>query len=131
MADYSRIASLDPGIKELLDNYFDILHFQDMDLFDKVFHRDCVLFTAPGSDLTIRHFNDYRDIVANRTSPYDSGNVRRERLLIFDKVSPTLAFVKLQLEMFGGVMQDYLNLVFLDGQWWVMAKLWERIGDAV
>jgi len=32
--------------------------------------------------------------------------------------------------MFGGVMQDYLNLVYLDDQWWVMAKMWERVGDA-
>jgi hypothetical protein len=32
--------------------------------------------------------------------------------------------------MFGGVMQDYLNLVYLDGQWWVMSKMWERVGDS-
>ena len=48
---------------------------------------------------------------------------------MFDQVSPTLALVKPQLEMFGGVMQDYLNIVFLDGQWWVMAKMWEKVGD--
>jgi len=27
------------------------------------------------------------------------------------------------------VMQDYLNIVFLDGQWWVMAKMWEKVGS--
>jgi hypothetical protein len=27
-------------------------------------------------------------------------------------------------------MQDYLNIVFLDGQWWVMAKMWEKVADA-
>ena len=47
-----------------------------------------------------------------------------------DQISSTLALVKPQLTMFGGLMQDYLNLVFLDGQWWVMAKMWERVGDA-
>jgi len=31
--------------------------------------------------------------------------------------------------MFGGVMQDYLNLIFLDEQWWIISKLWERVGD--
>jgi hypothetical protein len=36
----------------------------------------------------------------------------------------------MQLEMFGGVMQDYLNIVYLDGQWWVMAKMWEKVGEA-
>ncbi len=27
-------------------------------------------------------------------------------------------------------MQGSLNLVRLDGQWWVMAKMWERVGDS-
>lgn len=31
--------------------------------------------------------------------------------------------------MMGGIMQDYLNLVFLDGQWWIMAKMWEKVGE--
>ena len=52
------------------------------------------------------------------------------RVLMVDRISPTLALVKVQLEMMGGVMQDYLNLVHLDGQWWVMAKMWERVGDS-
>ena len=52
------------------------------------------------------------------------------RALMVDRISPTLALVKVQLEMMGGVMQDSLNLVHLDGQWWVMAKMWERVGDS-
>lgn len=47
-----------------------------------------------------------------------------------DDISPPLALAKLQQEMFGGVMRDYLNLVDLDDQWWVMAKMWERVGDS-
>ena len=23
------------------------------------------------------------------------------------------------------------NLVFLDGQWWVMAKMWEKVADSI
>jgi hypothetical protein len=36
----------------------------------------------------------------------------------------------MELEMFGGVMQDYLNLSYLDGQWWVVAKMWEKVGES-
>jgi hypothetical protein len=32
---------------------------------------------------------------------------------MIDQVSDTLAIVKPQLTMFGGLMQDYLNIVFL------------------
>ena len=72
----------------------------------------------------------YREAVLKRQSPAELGNARRDAVLDFDQVSPTLAWVKPQLEMFGGVMQDYLNIVYLDGQWWIMAKMWERVGDS-
>ena len=120
----------DPAIKKLIADYFEVLHFQDMDLFDKVFHKNCVLYSAQGGELNIRPYDVYRQAVATRTSPAALGNTRRDKVLMFDQISPTLALVKPQLEMFGGVMQDYLNLVFLDGQWWVMAKMWEKVGDA-
>ena len=120
----------DPAIKKLIADYFEVLHFQDMQLFDKVFHKDCVLYSAQGGELSIRPYAIYREAVANRKSPAELGNRRNDQVLMFDQISPTLALVKPQLEMFGGVMQDYLNLSFLDGQWWVMAKMWERVGDA-
>ena len=120
----------DPAIKQLITNYFEVLHFQDMQLFDKVFHKDCVLYSAQGGELSIRPYAVYREAVANRQSPAELGNARRDEVLMFDQISPTLALVKPQLEMFGGIMQDYLNIVFLDGQWWVMAKMWEKVGES-
>ncbi|MCP2372312.1 hypothetical protein BJ978_002988 [Agromyces terreus] len=47
--------------------------------------------------------------------------------MLFDQASPTLAFLKPQLQIFGGVMQDCLNLAFVDGQWRVVAKLGEKV----
>lgn len=130
MADYSRIENLDPGIKKLMDDYFDVMHFQDMELFDRVFHPSCTLYSAQGGELNLRPYSIYREAVATRKSPHELGESRRERVVMVDQVSETLALVKPELTMFGGLMQDYLNLVFLDGQWWVMAKMWERVGDA-
>ena len=120
----------DPGIRRLITDYFEVMHFQNMELFDRVFHSQCVLYSAQGGELSIRPYAIYREQVANRESPATLGNARDDRVLDFDQVSPTLAWVKPQLQMFGGVMQDYLNIVFLDGQWWVMAKMWEKVGEA-
>ena len=120
----------DPAIKKLLSDYFDVMHFQDMALFDKVFHKNCCLYSTQTGELSLRPYDVYREVVVNRESPASLGNTRRDKVLMFDQVSPTLALVRVQLEMFGGVMQDYLNIVFLDGQWWIMAKMWERVGDA-
>lgn len=130
MADYTLVEPMDPGIKKLMDEYFDVLHFQDMNLFDKVFHKECVLYSAQGGQLSIRPYAVYREAVATRKSPHELGETRNDKVLMIDQISPTLALVKPQLTMFGGLMQDYLNIVFLDGQWWVMAKMWERVGDA-
>jgi hypothetical protein len=120
----------DPGIKKLLSDYFDVMHHQDMAVFDKVFHKNCALYSTQTGELSLRPYDVYREVVANRESPASLGNARRDQVLMFDQVSPTLALVKVQLEMFGGVMQDYLNIVFIDGQWWILAKMWERVGDS-
>ena len=130
MTDYSKVSIKDPAIIRLLEDYFDVLHFQDMELFDKVFHKDSVLYSAQGGELSIRPYDVYREAVANRQSPAELGNNRADVVLMFDQISETLAVVKPQLEMFGGVMQDYLNIVFLDNQWWVMAKMWEKVGES-
>jgi hypothetical protein len=119
----------DPAIQQFIQDYFDVMHFQDMGLFDRVFHKECVLYSSQTGELNIRPYAVYREAVANRQSPAELGNARDDRVLMFDQVSPTLALVKPQLQMFGGVMQDYLNLIFLDGQWWIISKLWERVGD--
>lgn len=120
----------DPAIQKLLSDYFDVMHHQDMAVFDKVFHKNCALYSTQTGELSLRPYDVYREVVANRESPASLGNARRDKVLMFDQVSPTLALVKVQLEMFGGVMQDYLNIVFIDGQWWILAKMWERVGDS-
>jgi hypothetical protein len=122
-------SSLDPAIATLVNDYFDLMHHQDMELFDRVFHPDSVLYGVVDAQLNIRPYAVYRDAVLNRQSPAELGNPRRDVLVMFDQISPTLALLKMELEMFGGVMQDYLNIVFLDGQWWVMAKMWEKVRD--
>ena len=123
-------SELPDGIRHLLDDYFDLMHTQDMAVFDRVFHKDSVLFGVVEGQLNVRPYAVYREVVMARQSPAELGNARRDVVLDFDQISNTLAWVKVQLEMFGGVMQDYLNLSYLDGQWWVVAKMWERVGDS-
>ncbi|MCF8550436.1 MAG: nuclear transport factor 2 family protein [Pontimonas sp.] len=123
------LGTIDPEIRTLVDDYFDLMHEQDMALFDRVFHPDSVLYGVVDGQINIRPYAVYREAVAARQSPATLGNKRRDVVLSVDKISGTLALLKMQLEMFGGVMQDYLNIVYLDGQWWVMAKMWEKVGE--
>lgn len=123
-------SSIDVGIVTLLDNYFDVMHLQDMELFDKVFHKDCTLYGIVDGQPNLRPYAIYREAVVNRESPAQKGEARRDDILFVDQLNDNFALARVQLEMFGGVMQDYLNLVKLDGQWWIMAKMWTRVGDA-
>ena len=122
-------SSIDTGLIKLLDDYFEVIHAQDLNLFDQVFHKDCTLYSAQGGELVLRPYQVYRDQVANRQSPKELGNPRADQILEIDQISDTMAWAKVQLQMFGGIMQDYLNFVKFDGKWWLIAKLYEKVGE--
>jgi len=123
-------STIEVGIITLLDNYFELMHTQNMDLFDKVFHPDCSLFGTPDDKYNVRTAAVYKEQMLNRESPASKGEARRDDILFVDQLFDSNAIARVQLEMFGGVMQDYLSLLKVDGQWFVIAKTWARIGDA-
>ena len=118
-----------PAIEAMLSDYFDAMHTQDMEKFDRVFHKDVVLYSAQTGELNIRPYVVYREAVVNRESPQSKGEARNEKIIMIDEISDTAALAKVQLEMFGGVMQDYLNLIHIDGRWQIISKIWERVGE--
>jgi hypothetical protein len=122
-------STIDTGLIKILDDYFEVIHSQDMNLFDTVFHKDCCLYSAQGGELVLRPFALYREQVANRQSPKELGNPREDLILGIDQISDSMAWAKVQLKMFGGIMQDYLNFVRVDGKWWLIAKCYEKVGE--
>ena len=118
-----------PAIEAMLAEYFDVMHTQDMEKFDRVFNENVVLYSAQTGELNIRPFAVYREAVLNRESPQSKGEARNDKILMIDEISDTAALAKVQLEMFGGVMQDYLSLIFINGKWQIISKVWERVGD--
>lgn len=120
-----------PAIEAMLSDYFDAMHTQDMEKFDRVFHKDVVLYSAQSGELNIRPYVVYREAVVNRESPQSKGEARNEKIIMIDEISDTAALAKVQLEMFGGVMQDYLSLIHIDGRWQIISKIWERVGGVV
>lgn len=118
-----------PAIEAMLSDYFDAMHTQDMDKFDRVFHTDVVLYSAQTGELNRRPYDVYREAVVNRESPESKGEERKDEILLIDEISDTAAMAKVQLQMMGGVMQDYLTLIHIDGRWQIISKIWERVGD--
>ena len=116
-------------IRITLANYFEAMHSQDMEKFDSVFHPSVTLYSAQGNELLLRPHALYRNQVLDRQSPKELGNPRNDQVLMIDVMSESMALAKVQLQMFGAIMQDYLNLVKIDGHWWIIAKLYEKVGD--
>ena len=117
------------AIEAMLADYFDAMHTQDMEKFDRVFHTNVVLYSAQTGELNRRPYDVYRDAVVNRESPQSKVEARNDKIIMIDEISDTAALAKVQLEMFGGVMQDYLTLIHIDGRWQIISKIWERVGD--
>ncbi len=117
-------------IREFLADYFEVLQTQDMDLFDRVFHKDCVLYSQQDGALVVRPFAAYRAMVQGRQSPAAGGHPRSEEVLATDLLSPTMAMVKVRLQLFGSIMEDHLNLMKHEGRWQVYAKHFTRAGSA-
>ena len=118
-----------PAIEAMLADYFDVMYTQDMEKFHRVFHTNVVLYSAQTGELNRRPYDVYREAVVNRESPQSKGEVRKDAILLIDEISDTAAMAKVQLQMFGGVMQDYLTLIHIDGRWQIISKIWERVGD--
>lgn len=117
-------------IIDFLSDYFEVLQTQDMALFDKVFHKDCVLYSKQDGDLVVRPYSIYREMVRLRKSPASQGSSRKEEVLMIDFLSPTMVTAKVRLKLFDSTMEDHLNLMKNEGNWMIYAKHFTRAGDA-
>lgn len=113
-------------IQDMLKDYFEVLQTQDLVRFDQVFHPGCVLYSAQDGAIVVRPFTEYRAMVQGRKSPQSGGYPRLEEILMTDIMSPEMAMVKVRLRLFDNVMEDYLNLLKVDGKWMIVAKLFHR-----
>ncbi|HZH43125.1 MAG TPA: nuclear transport factor 2 family protein [Lysobacter sp.] len=117
-------------IRAFLGDYFEVLQTQDMELFDRVFHKDCVLYSQQDGNLVVRPYAAYREIVQGRQSPASKGALRQEEVLLVDLLSPTMVVVKVRLRLFDNIMEDHLNLMKHEGRWMVYAKHFHRAAAA-
>ncbi len=117
-------------IQRFLNDYFDVLQNQNMVLFDQVFHKDCVLYSTQNGQTIVRPYQVYREMVQGRASPESLQAPRNDTILMLDVLSDEMALAKVQLRLFDSIMQDYLNLMKINGKWTVVAKHFTRFGPA-
>jgi hypothetical protein len=106
--------------------YFDVMHECDLEKFDRVFHPASSLFTAKDGVLTIRPFAQYRVEIEKRPPPKSLGLPREEAVLSIAVLSPEIALAQVRVRIFDKIFVDNLNLLKLDGNWVIVAKIYHH-----
>lgn len=116
------------AVAEALQIYFDGLHHSDTARLARVFHPRASYVTATegatedGKPLVLT-MGEYFPIVDRRPSPASRGEVRRDRVVSIEFAGPVTAFARVECAIGAKFFTDFLTLIFADGRWQIIAKV--------
>jgi Putative lumazine-binding len=111
------------ALRQATQTYLDGLYEGDADKIASVFLASAALTQVFENDLKITPRDAWLDAVRNRPSPKAQGLSRHDHILAIDRISGTLAHVKVQCAMPPRFFTDILSFVNLDGRWMVAQKV--------
>ncbi|WP_376743840.1 nuclear transport factor 2 family protein [Ensifer canadensis] len=86
--------------------------------------RDTQLYSATEGKLVKLNVDAYLDLVANRPSPEDKGDLRQDEIISVSIGSPTTAHVRVKNVYMPKKFVDDLTLVQINGKWQIVSKVW-------
>lgn len=111
------------AIVTVLQRYFDGLYRSDTGILKQVFHPKALYATATDGSLLELDMDRYFPIVDKRPSPASRGEERADRILSIEFAGPVTALAKVQCAIGEKAFTDLLSLVFVDGRWQIIAKV--------
>jgi hypothetical protein len=111
-----------PDLEEAIQLYFDVLFECDLEKFDRLFHPSCNLYSPGDAGVSVVSLADYRQIVARRTPPAQSGYEREERVDAVLAASDDVALVSLSSRVADRRFKDLLSFVRATDGWKIVAK---------
>ena len=112
-----------PDLYVAIQDYFDGIHFGDTGRLRRVLHSD-IRLVCRRDNLNIGR-EEYLDIVDSRPSPDARGDSRHDAVLSIGSHTPTTAHATVNLAYLPKVFTDELVLIFEDGRWQVISKVWD------
>ncbi len=107
----------------LLGQYFDGLHHSDTQRLRAVFHPQAIYASASDGALLHRTMAEYFAVVDQRPSPASRNEARADRILAIEFAGPVTGFARVACAIGPKRFIDLLTLVFLDGRWQIIAKV--------
>lgn len=114
-------------IAKTLQLYFDGFYYGDVAMLRRVFHPACHLSNASEGKLAHDDMETVFARVAGRVSPAKNGEARRDAVLGIDVSSTVSALARVQIAIGPRLFTDYLNLLKLDGEWRIIAKVFSWV----
>jgi len=115
-----------PTIEQVMDvveRYFDGLYHADANILEPLFHADARYVNSVAGDYMNYSILEYLSIVRDRKSPASLGQSRTDNVIFIEFESESMCFAKLSMTMLGREYLDYLTLIFSDGRWQIMSKI--------
>ena len=111
------------AIRALLQDYFDGLHFSDVERLGRVFHASAMYACATTGTLQQLDMAAYLAMVAQRPSPANLGQPREDEIVSIEMAGPVTALARVHCTIAPRRFTDLLSLVCLEGQWRILAKV--------
>lgn len=111
------------AVTALLSDYFDGIHFSDTSILRRVFHPSALYACATGGTLLQLGMDDYFAVVDKRPAPGKLGQARQDRIESIEFGGPGLAIARVECAILPKRFVDLLTLVYLDGRWQIMSKV--------
>lgn len=112
-------------VHEVLETYFDALYFCDTDKLTHVFHSRAIYATADEQPLLFRTMDEYVPVVKARTSPASRNELRTDVVDSIEFAGENTAFARVRCAIGGRDFTDFLTLVREDGEWRIIAKIFQ------
>jgi Putative lumazine-binding len=113
------------AIVDLLKRYYDALYRCDTALLASVFHASAQYFTASSGELLHLDMHSYLPIVEQRISPESTGEPYTFSIDSIEFAGAVTAIARMRSSMLGKDFIDFLALIQLEGEWKIIAKVFD------
>lgn len=118
------------AIGTVLQDYFDALYHCNVALLDRVFHPAAIYATADETPFLHRTMDVYFPVVAARESPASRGEERRDHIDAIELAGDNTALARVRCSIGARDFVDLLTLVRVEGEWRIIAKIFQIIERA-
>lgn len=119
------------AINDLLQRYLDALYFSDANAIEQIFHPKAIYATADEAPLLYRSIQEYVLVIAARQSPASRGESRRDIVDSVELAGENTALARVRCSIGDCSFVDFLSLVRDNGEWRIIAKVFQILPSQV